>query len=124
MHLRLRHGIVAALVLLTAGVIRAQSNYATPYTFTTLAGQAGFGVVDGTGSAARFHTPKGMVADASGNYYVADSINHTIRKVSSGGVVTTLAGSPGEPGSADGTGSAARFNTPAGVACPTRAEGT
>ena len=116
MNLRPRLGIAAALVLFIGAWARAQSNYATPYTFTTLAGQAGFGAVDGTGDEARFHTPKGMVADASGNFYVADSNNHTIRKVSSGGVVTTLAGAPGVSGSADGTGSAARFNSPIGLA--------
>jgi hypothetical protein len=47
---------------------------------------------------------------------VADSDNHTIRKVAPGGVVTTLAGLAGNPGSADGTGSVARFNNPMGVA--------
>ena len=41
MNLRPRLGIAAALVLFTGAWLRAQSNYATPYTFTTLAGQAG-----------------------------------------------------------------------------------
>ena len=82
---------------------------------TTLAGSPGVsGPDDGTGSAARFHTPNGMAADASGNLYVADQ--DAIRKVTPGGVVTTLAGSPGVSGTADGTGTAARFNGPTGVA--------
>ena len=48
--------------------------------------------------------------------YVADSGNNTIRKVTSAAVVTTLAGLAGNVGSADGTGSAARFNNPEGIA--------
>ena len=84
---------------------------------TTLAGLAGtYGSSDGTGNAARFWAPSGVAVDTSGNLYVADQYNHTIRKVTSGGVVSTLAGLPGNYGSSDGTGSAARFNYPTGVA--------
>jgi hypothetical protein len=80
---------------------------------TTLAGQAGSaGSANGTGSAARFNQPWGVAVDNAGNVYVGDSWNHTIRKVTPAGVVTTLAGSPGSPGSADGTNSNARFNGP------------
>ena len=85
-------------------------------TVTTLAGRAGYGAADGTGAAARFFNPSGVAVDGSGNVYVADSNNHTIRKVTSTGAVTTLAGSAVQPGSADGTGAAARFNRPFGVA--------
>src|SRR5438874_5814758 len=80
---------------------------------TTIAGAAGmFGSTDGSGSAARFNAPDGIAVDSSGNLYVADTLNSTIRKITSAGVVTTLAGTPGAIGSADGTGSAARFNYP------------
>src|SRR5258708_10362761 len=76
---------------LLAGSLGAQSVY-TPYTFTTLAGQASIGSADGTGSAARFYEPEGVAADSSGNVYVADTFNHTIPKNTPAGLVTTLAG--------------------------------
>lgn len=83
---------------------------------TTLAGTAGMsGETDGTGSAARFSFPEGVVADGTGNLYVAD--NTTIRKiVLATDVVTTLAGTAGLRGSADGTGASARFDGPTGMA--------
>lgn len=84
---------------------------------TTLAGTPGSsGSANGTGSAARFNTPRGLALDANGNVYIADTSNHTVRKMTPAGVVTTLAGTPGSAGSADGTGSAARFNTLRGLA--------
>ena len=84
---------------------------------TTLAGVAGAaGSADGTGRGARFRFPAAVTLDGSGNLYVADTYNHTIRKITPTGVVTTLAGTPGVFGSADGTGSAARFDLPAAVA--------
>ena len=86
---------------------------------TTLAGtvSAFGGAADGTGAAAQFARPLGLVLDGTGNLYVADSSNHAIRKVVvSTGVVTTVAGTLRMSGSADGTGAAVRFNTPTGVA--------
>ena len=83
---------------------------------TTLAGLAGTpGSADGTGSTARFATPRAIAVDAAGNVYVAE-LSHTIRKITPGGVVSTLAGLANAVGSADGTGSAARFADPQGVA--------
>jgi uncharacterized repeat protein (TIGR01451 family) len=95
---------------------RASANY-EPYTFTHFAGSfGGIGYSDGTGSAARFNFPSAVAVDSSNNVYVADGDNNTIRKIAPGGVVTTLAGLAGSIGSADGTGSAARFNFPSAVA--------
>jgi outer membrane protein assembly factor BamB len=84
---------------------------------TTLAGKADTeGFTDGTGSAARFNHPFGVAVASDGTLYVADETGHLIRKVTPSGVVTTLAGSAGNRGSADGTGTTASFNYPQGVA--------
>ena len=84
---------------------------------TTLAGLAGnVGNADGTGSAARFNSPRGVAVDSGGTVYVGDTNNHTIRKIAPGGVVTTLAGFPGSSGTTDATGNNARFNQPRGIA--------
>ena len=84
---------------------------------TTLAGLAGAaGSTDGTGSAAQFRNPQGVAVDSAGNVYVADTQNHTIRKITPGGGVTTLAGLAGSTGNTDANGSAARFYTPNSVA--------
>ena len=84
---------------------------------TLLAGLKGFaGSADGQGSTAQFRNPGCLAFDPVGNLVVADTGNHTIRRVAPDGTVTTLAGSPGIPGTTDGLGSSARFNAPYGVA--------
>ena len=84
---------------------------------TTFAGDASSsGSVDGHGVAARFNTPLGVATDRAGNVYLSDSANHTIRKITPAGVVSTFAGKASVKGSDDGAGAAARFNYPYGVA--------
>ncbi|MCL2314179.1 MAG: IPT/TIG domain-containing protein [Proteobacteria bacterium] len=77
-------------------------------------GQAKGSHVDGTGMDARFNHPVGIVIDAEGNLYVADSNNSLIRKLTPAGVTTTFAGST--PGHVDGLGMDAQFKYPAGIA--------
>ena len=79
-------------------------------TFAGLAGNRGS--ADGTGDAARFYYPGAVVLDSAQSIYVSDSWNHTIRKITPQGAVTTFAGAAGQFGSADGVGSAARFYYP------------
>jgi streptogramin lyase len=96
----------------------AVSLQAQNYNWTTIAGNAGWGSTDGTNSNGRFWAPVGMAADQNGNLFVTDYRSDTIRKLTPAGtnwVVSTLAGLPGSPGSADGTNSAARFKSPFGI---------
>jgi sugar lactone lactonase YvrE len=81
----------------------------TPEGFVwTLAGSTGTpGTRDGAGSEAQFEFPRGMALDAAGNLYVADVT--TIRRITPAGLVTTIAGAPGQAGSVDGFASDARF---------------
>ena len=80
---------------------------------TTLAGQAvTAGSTNGPAASALFSTPAALVADSSGNLYIADSQNHTIRKIGTNGLVSTFAGHAGAPGSGDGPGAQAKFDTP------------
>jgi sugar lactone lactonase YvrE len=108
-----------------AGNVFVTDNYDSHYTIrkvviatgevTTLAGSSGYRTLDGTGTAAQFYHPSGVASDGAGNLFVADNL--AIRKVViATGEVTTLAGSADEPGSDDGTGTAARFRFPHGVA--------
>jgi len=87
---------------------------------STIAGQPHHpGSADGTNNAAQFYMPFGITVDTTTNLYVTDSINQTIRKLTPVGtnwVVSTIAGQIQISGSADGTGTNAQFNGPAGIA--------
>lgn len=97
-------------------------------TVTTLAGNGLLGSDDGQGAKATFFAPSDVAADDRGNVYVADTLNHLIRKVAPDGTVTTLNAAstrvvqvvPGavEPAGdfADGPIASAKFNEPSGLA--------
>ncbi|WP_437570945.1 DNRLRE domain-containing protein [Sorangium sp. So ce542] len=84
---------------------------------TTVAGTSGqAGGTDGVGSAARFSEPTNIVADGRGRLYISDTLNNTLRRFDvASAAVTTVAGTSGSAGSADGIGSAARFTAPKGL---------
>lgn len=82
---------------------------------TTLAGNGSEALVDGTGTNASFYLPGGITIDPAGNLFVAGNPDNRIRKVTSTGLVTSLAGST--MGYADGTGTNAAFNIPKDIAC-------
>jgi sugar lactone lactonase YvrE len=82
---------------------------------TTLAGNGTLGYQDGTGKQAMFYSPLDVVIDSHGDLIISDSKNHRIRKVTTQGVATTLAGN-GSTSYADGTGTAAMINNPSGLA--------
>ena len=83
-------------------------------TVSTFAGGAGIaGHADGASGTARFNTPNGVAVDAGGNVWVTELVNRTLRRITPTGTVSTVAGHPTNPaGSADGTGTAARFAAP------------
>ena len=94
--------------------------------WTTIAGSATApGNNDGTNNEARFNQPLGVAMDTTGALFVTDTLNHTIRRMShdsSGWITTTIAGTPGLSGSADGTNGAARFDEPSGIAADRRGD--
>ncbi len=111
-------GVKKPLIALAAAVaVCALPARAQLLTFVHLAGSPGGAAYeDGAGGAAHFHTPIGVATDSAGNAYVADSLNHVIRRVRPDGVVSTFAGQAGVQGALDGIGGGALFNTPSGVA--------
>jgi sugar lactone lactonase YvrE len=82
----------------------------------TLAGTGALGSADGLAAQATFAYVAAVAVDPVGNVYVADRDNFTIRRISTTGFVTTVAGAAGLSGAADGAGTAARFAGPAGIA--------
>ena len=82
---------------------------------TTLAGSGSFGSSNGVGTSAKFKRPHGITTDGT-NLYVADTNSHTIRKIGiDNRSVTTLAGTVGSSGSANGVGTSASFYFPMGI---------
>lgn len=107
----------AGNVYVTASGSQAIQKISPTGALTLLAGAIlSSGHADGVGANASFDTPTGLAIDKSGNLYVADTGNHTIRKITPDGTVSTLAGTAGTLGSADGAMGIASFNRPYGVA--------
>jgi sugar lactone lactonase YvrE len=98
--------------------IRKITPVGTNWIVSTLAGAGpgNFSSLDGVGAGARFFGPKGIAFDGVGSFYVADTSNNIIRRVTTGGVVTTPAGLAGTSGTNDGSGIASRFFWPTGIA--------
>ena len=125
MRLSLHRALILSAAFLP-GLIIAQTNYTpstsqtnyTPYTFSAdnELGIPLIGSQNGTGGNAGFFHPSAVVSDSRGNIYVADTSNNTIRMIALDDTVSTFAGLAGATGSVDGTGSTARFYTPAGLA--------
>lgn len=111
------HGLAAAAdgTLYVADTENHRIRKVTPDgVVSTLAGQTATGSVDAIGANAQFYSPQGIALDQSGNLYVADTLNHRIRKVAPDGTVTTFAGTTF--GYTDGPKETARFASPTGIA--------
>ncbi len=80
-------------------------------------GEAGYSGDGGAATAAKLNSPHALAFDSQGNLYIADTLNHSIRRVDRQGVITTVAGTGESGNSGDGgPATAARLNSPAGVA--------
>lgn len=90
--------------------------FTTSGTRTDFAGSTTSGDVDGTGAAARFNKPLGIDVDGDGNVYVADCGNHSVRRITPAGAVSTIAGSSAQEGHADGYATSAQFYCPVDLA--------
>ena len=104
-------------VVITVGEATTEGGafeYIPTVTVSTVAGSSVAGHKDGAAEVAQFSSPNGVAVDESGNIYVADRNNHSIRKIDAQGTVTTLAGN-GTPGYSNGTGDQARFDNPVGL---------
>lgn len=104
--------IVSAMDILARFNVDGSESITIPKLVTTFAGDGTSGYQDGMGTGATFAAPRGLAIDSSKNLYVSQ--DHCIRKISTAGVVTTFAGNT-TSGAADGNGTAASFNSPAGM---------
>jgi len=112
----INHTVYVADPMLNSILAVKQTGIVSIFAGTGKPSPVGIGQVDGPASAARFNQPMGVAVDGALNVYVADTKNNCIRMISNG-IVTTIAGSlSGKSGSADGTGPAAQFNQPYGIA--------
>src|SRR4029077_7377825 len=104
--------VAAAIAFVIPAALSAQS-----LRVATLAGStAGGGYNDGTTATARFSGPRYLALRNDGTLFVADTRNHVIRAIAPDGRVSTIAGLAGVRGRRDGTGRAARFTPPSGIA--------
>ena len=103
-------------VFVSDGVNRVIRKISTTGVVSLFAGAFNLqGTVDGVGTLARFQQPMGLAIDSADNIYVADQNASTIRMITPGGIVTTLAGKGKVTGTDDGPGALARFTSPEGV---------
>lgn len=108
--------VIALAIVLIASSSYGETDSFGPIISTIAGAPTTGGNADGTGTDARFSLTTGITTDGV-NLYVADTENHTIRKiVTSTGEVTTLAGTSGVSGFKDGAGATALFNYPQGIA--------
>lgn len=103
-------------VSVAAAVWFTLSASAQLFNFTTLAGSSGAGSQNGAETNSQFFYPGGLAVDATGNIFIADTGNQTVREITAAETVSTFAGDPGVSGSADGLGTNALFNAPLAVA--------
>ena len=112
-------GTTFSLLQPESAILNGFTNWFAPGSYL-VAGYPSNGFKDGAGSVAEFNEPNDFVANSSGSIiYVADTGNHVIRKITTQSAVTTFAGKAGQRGGTDGTGSAARFDSPRAVALDT-----
>jgi DNA-binding beta-propeller fold protein YncE len=102
-------------ILSKAGLDSGAKTNELPCTFRVLSG-GNDGGGEGPASAATFAGPSGLAVDSTGNILVADRVTQTLHRVSQSGTIESVAGAPGERGSADGAGKAARFWDPQALA--------
>src|SRR6185437_317029 len=102
-----RAGVCRCACVLGIPLALASWSAAQTYTISTFAGNgtSGFAGDNGSATSAEFADPVGIAIDSSGNIYIADQLNNRIRKISSSGTVTTVAGNG--TGGYTGDGSAA-----------------